>query len=155
MSVITDPDYMPSFSEPTPSSITDEARAFVANFYRISDMQVEDEQWAEFFTGDAQVIMGEDSGRGHCEIKELRRRMWINILARKHQVLKVFTGAFSENSGTEGEFEYDMMLLGRVQRTSQDSKTTIQIPWASHMVLKKGPGREASQWKLAHYRVWL
>lgn len=89
------------------------------------------------------------------EIKELRRRMWINVLARKHQVFKVFTGAFSENSGTEGEFEYDMMLLGRVQRTSQDSKTTIQIPWASHMVLKKGPGREASQWKLARYRVWL
>lgn len=79
MSVITDPDYMLSFSEPTPSSITDEAQAFIANFYRISDMQVEDEQWVEFFTGDAQVIMGEDSGRGHCG-----KPAYSNFLYSKH-----------------------------------------------------------------------
>lgn len=41
-----------------------EIRTFITNFYRISDKPDSNELWVSHFTGDAQVTMGNDTGRG-------------------------------------------------------------------------------------------
>lgn len=41
-----------------------EIRTFITNFYRISDSPDSNELWVSHFTTDAQVTMGNDTGRG-------------------------------------------------------------------------------------------
>lgn len=41
-----------------------EIRTFITNFYRISDKPDSNELWLSHFTEDAQVTMGNDTGRG-------------------------------------------------------------------------------------------
>lgn len=41
-----------------------EIRTFITNFYRISDSPDSNELWVSHFTEDAQVTMGNDTGRG-------------------------------------------------------------------------------------------
>ncbi len=41
-----------------------EIRTFITNFYRISDNPDSNELWVSHFTEDAQVTMGNDTGRG-------------------------------------------------------------------------------------------
>lgn len=41
-----------------------EIRTFITNFYRVSDRPDRNELWISHFTKDAQVIMGNDRGKG-------------------------------------------------------------------------------------------
>ncbi|KAG8427001.1 hypothetical protein J3459_007624 [Metarhizium acridum] len=48
-----------------------EIRTFITNFYRVSDRPDGNELWISHFTRDAQVIMGNERGKGEQEIREL------------------------------------------------------------------------------------
>ena len=41
-----------------------EIRAFITNFYKVSDRQDANELWISHFTSDAEVLMGNDGGKG-------------------------------------------------------------------------------------------
>lgn len=41
-----------------------EIRTFITNFYRTSDKQDSNELWVSYFTKDADIVMGNDKGKG-------------------------------------------------------------------------------------------
>lgn len=81
--------------------------------------------------------------------------MWNGVASRKHTVIKVFPGVFTEEADAKSSApKYEMMLTGSVHRTSADGGEAV-IPWASQMILRKESGQRGDEWKLAYYRVWL
>lgn len=68
--------------------------------------------------------------------------MWKHIKERKHTVLKVFPGRFSDSN--------ECMILGDVSVTTTDGRLK-EAAWSAHAVVRKVDG----QWKFNQYRVWL
>ncbi|KAM3515551.1 hypothetical protein MY11210_000729 [Beauveria gryllotalpidicola] len=126
-----------------------EIRTFITNFYRISDKPDSNELWVSHFTEDAQVALGNDTGRGHQEIRELRSRMWNVVAERKHTVKKVFPARFMDEDG-----ECECMLFGDVRLKTKDGQELV-VPWAGHATLTKAVDGSKEEWKFAQYRVWL
>ncbi|KAM3558660.1 hypothetical protein MY1884_003861 [Beauveria asiatica] len=126
-----------------------EIRTFITNFYHISDKPDSNELWVSYFTDDAQVTMGNDTGRGHQAIRELRSRMWNIIAERKHTVKKVFPARFLDEDG-----ECECMLFGHVQLKTRAGEELV-VPWAGHATLTKVVDGLKEEWKFSQYRVWL
>ncbi|KJZ71782.1 hypothetical protein HIM_08802 [Hirsutella minnesotensis 3608] len=132
-----------------------EVRTFITNFYRVSDKPDANELWISYFTKDADVTMGADTGHGEQEIRELRGRMWTTVQERRHTVTKVFPGQFEGGAGKEGELGgCELMLFGDVALTTKDGQRAT-VPWAAHAVLTLERDGERDEWKFARYRVWL
>ncbi|KAF4493751.1 Fungal specific transcription factor [Fusarium agapanthi] len=119
-----------------------ELQQFAIDFYRISDNPEENQRWIESFTEDASVQIGADKARGSKDLVEFRSRMWKHIKERKHTVLKVFPGRFSDSN--------ECMILGDVSVTTTDGRLK-EAAWSAHAVVRKVDG----QWKFSQYRVWL
>ncbi|KAF4448813.1 putative Fungal specific transcription factor [Fusarium austroafricanum] len=115
---------------------------FAIDFYRISDNPEENQRWVDSFTEDANVQIGADKARGSKDLAEFRSRMWKHIKERKHTVLKVFPGRFSDSN--------ECMILGDVSVTTTDGRLK-ESAWSAHAVVSKVEG----QWKFSQYRVWL
>ncbi|KAF5683153.1 fungal specific transcription [Fusarium denticulatum] len=119
-----------------------ELQQFAIDFYRISDNPEENQRWVDSFTEDASVQIGADKARGSKDLVEFRSRMWKHIKERKHTVLKVFPGRFSDSN--------ECMILGDVSVTTTDGRLK-EAAWSAHAVVRKVDG----QWKFSQYRVWL
>ncbi|KAF5239761.1 hypothetical protein FANTH_9840 [Fusarium anthophilum] len=140
-----------------------ELQQFAIDFYRISDNPEENQRWVDSFTEDASVQIGADKARGSkgismlssppsfcwdneliraIDLVEFRSRMWKHIKERKHTVLKVFPGRFSDSN--------ECMILGDVSVTTTDGRLK-EAAWSAHAVVRKVDG----QWKFSQYRVWL
>ncbi|KAI7760297.1 hypothetical protein LZL87_008387 [Fusarium oxysporum] len=119
-----------------------ELQQFAFDFYRISDNPEENQRWVDSFTEDASVQIGADKARGSKDLVEFRSRMWKHIKERKHTVLKVFPGRFSDSN--------ECMILGEVSVTTTDGRLK-EAAWSAHAVVRKVDG----QWKFSQYRVWL
>ncbi|KAF9766367.1 hypothetical protein IL306_001241 [Fusarium sp. DS 682] len=119
-----------------------ELQQFAIDFYRISDNPEENQRWVDSFTEDASVQIGADKARGSKDLAEFRSRMWKHIKERKHTVLKVFPGRFSDSN--------ECMILGEVSVTTTDGRLK-EAAWSAHAVVSKVDG----QWKFSKYRVWL
>ncbi|KAF5551806.1 fungal specific transcription factor [Fusarium mexicanum] len=119
-----------------------ELQQFAIDFYRISDNPEENQRWVDSFTEDAIVQIGADKARGSKDLVEFRSRMWKHIKERKHTVLKVFPGRFSDSN--------ECMILGDVSVTTTDGRLK-EAAWSAHAVVRKVDG----QWKFSQYRVWL
>ncbi|KAF5639831.1 fungal specific transcription factor [Fusarium sp. NRRL 52700] len=119
-----------------------ELQQFAIDFYRISDNPEENQRWVDSFTEDASVQIGADKARGSKDLVEFRSRMWKHIKERKHTVLKVFPGRFSDSN--------ECMILGDVSVTTTDGRLQ-EAAWSAHAVVRKVDG----QWKFSQYRVWL
>ncbi|KAF5567798.1 fungal specific transcription factor [Fusarium phyllophilum] len=119
-----------------------ELQQFAIDFYRISDNPEENQRWVDSFTEDARVQIGADKARGSKDLVEFRSRMWKHIKERKHTVLKVFPGRFSDSN--------ECMILGDVSVTTTDGRLK-EAAWSAHAVVRKVDG----QWKFSQYRVWL
>ncbi|KAF4336009.1 fungal specific transcription factor [Fusarium beomiforme] len=119
-----------------------ELQQFAIDFYRISDNAEENQRWVDSFTEDATVQIGADKARGSKDLVEFRSRMWKHIKERKHTVLKVFPGRFSDSN--------ECMILGEVSVTTTDGRLK-EAAWSAHAVVRKVDG----QWKFSQYRVWL
>ncbi|KAH7490355.1 hypothetical protein FOMA001_g2740 [Fusarium oxysporum f. sp. matthiolae] len=119
-----------------------ELQQFAIDFYRISDNPEENQRWVDSFTEDASVQIGADKARGSKDLVEFRNRMWKHIKERKHTVLKVFPGRFSDSN--------ECMILGEVSVTTTDGRLK-EAAWSAHAVVRKVDG----QWKFSQYRVWL
>ncbi|KAF4444604.1 Fungal specific transcription factor [Fusarium acutatum] len=119
-----------------------ELQQFAIDFYRISDNPEENQRWVDSFTEDANVQIGADKARGSKDLVEFRSRMWKHIKERKHTVLKVFPGRFSDSN--------ECMILGDVSVTTTDGRLK-EAAWSAHAVVRKVDG----QWKFSQYRVWL
>ncbi|PNY28683.1 Uncharacterized protein TCAP_01392 [Tolypocladium capitatum] len=130
-----------------------EVRAFITNFYHISDRPDANELWISSFTKDAHVTLGNDNARGEQEIRELRARMWTTVQERRHTVAKVFPGRFRDPDAG-GPPECEVMLFGEVNLGTRDGKEAA-VPWAAHAVLTREVEGERGEWKFARYRVWL
>ncbi|CCT66241.1 uncharacterized protein FFB20_01796 [Fusarium fujikuroi] len=119
-----------------------ELQQFAIDFYRISDNPDENQRWVDSFTEGASVQIGADKARGSKDLVEFRSRMWKHIKERKHTVLKVFPGRFSDSN--------ECMILGDVSVTTTDGRLK-EAAWSAHAVVRKVDG----QWKFSQYRVWL
>ncbi|KAF5588531.1 fungal specific transcription factor [Fusarium pseudocircinatum] len=119
-----------------------ELQQFAIDFYRISDNPEENQRWVDSFTEEASVQIGADKARGSKDLVEFRSRMWKHIKERKHTVLKVFPGRFSDSN--------ECMILGDVSVTTTDGRLK-EAAWSAHAVVRKVDG----QWKFSQYRVWL
>ncbi|KAH7267480.1 uncharacterized protein BKA55DRAFT_684748 [Fusarium redolens] len=91
-----------------------ELQQFAIDFYRISDNPEENQRWVDSFTEDASVQIGADKARGSKDLAEFRSRMWKHIKERRHTVLKVFPGRFSDSN--------ECMILGEVSVTTTDGR---------------------------------
>lgn len=56
--------YKPTYSAATQQTAPADLQAFITNFYRISDIKTENENWLASFTDDAELTMGNDKGKG-------------------------------------------------------------------------------------------
>ncbi|RBA09521.1 hypothetical protein FPRO05_06658 [Fusarium proliferatum] len=119
-----------------------ELQQFAIDFYRISDNPDENQRWVDSFTEGASVQIGADKARGSKDLVEFRSRMWKHIKERRHTVLKVFPGRFSDSN--------ECMILGDVSVTTTDGRLK-EAAWSAHAVVRKVDG----QWKFSQYRVWL
>ncbi|PFH59453.1 hypothetical protein XA68_12308 [Ophiocordyceps unilateralis] len=148
MSTTTEDGYAATYPEQD-SAVTAEMKTMLTNFYRTSDRAEANEEWIDYFTQDARVIMDGEEAVGKEEIRELRRKMWTKARERKHSVARVFPGRF------DAEGDWEAMLMGEVRLRigeGDESLVTAVVPWAAHAVLRReGDG----QWRFARYRVWL
>ncbi|KAL7950415.1 hypothetical protein V8C42DRAFT_340055 [Trichoderma barbatum] len=151
MSGSVDAGYTPLY--PVPDTLPDaEIRAFLTNFYKISDRPEANALWVGQFTKDANVVVGPAKASGEEELRTMREGMWSVVAERKHTVTKVFPGRFND---AEDSKACELMLHGDVSYKTKDGNSST-IPWAGHGILRKVPdeaGEEA--WKFAEYRVYL
>ncbi|ETS80764.1 hypothetical protein PFICI_08293 [Pestalotiopsis fici W106-1] len=142
-------DYNPAF--PRSIAAEDKIRAFVSNFYQISDDPTKNEEWVSHFLPDAVLVMGPDRAEGvnvrEPEIRKIREKMWEKVAARKHQPLKVFESNFADDGGAQVT-EY--MLYGDLVYKLKTGESQ-GVSWAGNMVLKQVEG----ELKFSYYRVYI
>ncbi|KAH0498963.1 hypothetical protein TgHK011_006188 [Trichoderma gracile] len=150
------------------SSLPDSAgiRAFLSDFYRISDRPEDNERWVGQFTADARVVIGSGKATGTEELRTMREGMWSVVAKRKHTVTKVFPGRFDDdgNDGLAAERvkRCELMLYGDVAYTTKQGDSST-VAWAGHGILRKvragdekdGKNEEEEVWKFAEYRVYM
>ncbi|ETS05627.1 hypothetical protein M419DRAFT_54011, partial [Trichoderma reesei RUT C-30] len=134
-------------------------RAFLSDFYRISDRPEENERWVEQFTADARVAIGSGKATGTEELRTMREGMWSVVAKRKHTVVKVFPGRFDDDGddgrAAEGDGRCELMLYGDVAYTTKDGGSST-VAWAGHGILRKvRVDGEEEVWKFAEYRVYM
>ncbi|KAH6850287.1 hypothetical protein B0I37DRAFT_371252 [Chaetomium sp. MPI-CAGE-AT-0009] len=136
---------------PVDSSI----KRFITHFFEVSDDPDRNEEWVEFFDENATVMMGNDVARGREEIRKLRERMWQEVEARKHRLVKVFPAKFSaERSAIVSMHETEYMLFGAVAfRMRDDAKEDAVVGWAGHAQLRRDG--VTAPWRLGFYRVYI
>jgi hypothetical protein len=83
----------------------------------------------------------------------MREGMWSVVQERKHIVLQVFPGQFSEAADSKQESE--LMLHGTVAYKTKDGNSST-VPWAGHGKLRKVRNEDGNEeWKFSAYSVYL
>jgi hypothetical protein len=157
-------DYSPVF--PSSTAPEDKIRTFLSEFYRTSDDPTKNDDWVQYFTPDAVLVMGSNTARGTegmhspttatlaykqthmnvAEIRKLRGSMWEKVVARKHKPHKVFESGFEGADSGRGEY----MLFGEVAYELKTGEKQ-SMSWAAHAVFAEVEG----QLKFKFYRVYI
>lgn len=123
----------------------DAAKALITKLMKASDTGPSDsltshEAYADLFTPDAEVIMGQSTSQGRAAIIAHRQAAWVTVGSRYHVCEGVFVGT--------RENEY--MAYGSVEYGYKDGNTALGH-WAIRLVLAQVDG----ELRIAYYRVWL
>ncbi|KAK4224145.1 hypothetical protein QBC38DRAFT_486123 [Podospora fimiseda] len=140
---------LPTLPEETTASI----KTFLKHFYTISDNQELNNEWVNYYTEEATLIMGISVAKGLKEIGTLRESMWKTVVSRQHSVEKVFVGC------VEGEEEVEISIFGRVMYRLRGGGDEEGSEWSATGRLVKRrvvEGEEEGKlWKWREYRVFL
>ena len=115
-------------------------RSFVEGFYKQSDTKppVEGDEYVNYFTSDATLIMGANHARGSEEIRQLRQNIWTSVAKRHHVVHNV--AAVNDT---------DILLNGDVDYVLNDGSSSTKS-WAAYIEFES-PAQE----KMKYYRVYI
>ncbi|KAK1826254.1 hypothetical protein QBC39DRAFT_27439 [Podospora conica] len=119
-------------------------KAFLSNFYRLSDSPEHNDEWTAQFLDDAVIRLGPKTAKGREEIKPFRAGMWEKVESRRHRLGRVMVGGFEEG-------EVEVMITGSVKYRMRGDGGEVEVEWAGHgRVVRDGGG-----WRFGAYRVWL
>lgn len=93
---------------------------------------------------------------GLPEIRKLRLRMWEDVEARKHHLVKVFPASFSAARGGTAVAplnEAEFMIFGAVAYRLRDGAAEAAVDWAGHARLWRD--KVTAPWRFGFYRVYL
>ncbi|KAI0456124.1 hypothetical protein F5B21DRAFT_162128 [Xylaria acuta] len=121
-------DYAPTY--PTNMAVDERFKKFISSFYAVSDDPSKNEEWVDYFTPLAYVIMGDKRAWGEDEIRKLREGMWENVKSRKHKLEKVFPATFERNELDPG-WQFECMLHGTVDYEMKNGEKA-HAQWAGH-----------------------
>ncbi|KAL2134804.1 hypothetical protein VTI74DRAFT_10788 [Chaetomium olivicolor] len=139
---------------PSNIPLNSSVKEFITHFFEVSDDPDRNDEWVGFFRDDATVIIGNDVAKGKEEIRKLRRRMWKEVEARKHRLVKVFPAHFSpDRSSVVSMHEAEFMLFGAVAYRMKDGKGDAVAGWAGHAQVRRDGLN--SPWKFDFYRVYI
>ncbi|KAI8634741.1 hypothetical protein F5Y19DRAFT_409872 [Xylariaceae sp. FL1651] len=143
-------DYTPLY--PTNAVIEERVKQFISAFYAVSDDVSKNNEWVDYFTSDAILIIGGMTARGTQEIHELRKGMWEKIKSRKHKPDKVFPASFEPAAAhqPEPEWSFEYMLSGSLDLQMKTGEKAV-AQWAGRAVLRETDGRL----RYAFYQVYL
>ncbi|KAF1829942.1 hypothetical protein BDW02DRAFT_602121 [Decorospora gaudefroyi] len=133
---------MSSYASEYPAVEFDPAyKKFFEHFYATSDTPEAHDDYLQYFTKDATLIMASKKAVGLEDILAVRKGLWEKVLRRVHTPLKVFP--FGPNSD-------EFMLYGTVKyglKTGEESSKD----WAARAHLVKEDGKV----KMEFYQVYL
>ncbi|KAK2789162.1 hypothetical protein FQN53_002387 [Emmonsiellopsis sp. PD_33] len=109
-------------------------------FYAVSDDGTAHEQYPEFFTPDAKLIMGDKVAVGRDEILTTRKNMWSAVSSR-HHTYTYFTSPEAPNT---------YLLMGHVEYGFKDGKEG-----GTDWVAKAEFEGEGSERRMVFYQVFL
>lgn len=118
------------------SSITPEARRFIASFYAASDDGSDHEAYVDKFTPDGTLVMGIKTSVGSDQIRTARTASWVPVNTRKH----VVNGVYASDDPN------DIMLFGTVEYGFKNGKSITNV-WSARMLLTNS--------KLSFYQVFI
>ncbi len=115
-------------------------RSFLEGFYKQSDTKppVEGDQYVNYFTLEATLIMGANLAKGSEEIRQLRQNIWTGVSTRHHVVHNV--AAVNDT---------DVLLNGDVDYALNDGSSSFKS-WAAYIEFES-PAQE----KMKYYRVYI
>ncbi|KAL2124081.1 hypothetical protein VTJ04DRAFT_446 [Mycothermus thermophilus] len=144
---------------PTNVPFDTSVKQFIRHFFEVSDDPARDAEWVGMFREDATVMMGGEKAVGRAEIQKLRRQMWRDVSARKHRVVKVFPGHFSEDPGSVEKGivamnEAEFMAFGAVAYRMRDEEVPDSVvSWAGHGRVRRE--NMSRPWRWVFWRVYL
>lgn len=115
-------------------------KSFVESFYKQSDTKppIEGDEYVNYFTPEATLIMGANLAKGSEEIRQMRQKIWANISIRRHVVDNV--AAVNDT---------DVLLNGNVDYVLNDGSSSTKS-WAAYIEFES-PAQE----KMKYYRVYI
>ncbi|KAI9050019.1 hypothetical protein LZ554_006164 [Drepanopeziza brunnea f. sp. 'monogermtubi'] len=125
------------------NTIDDGIKAFLADFYRISDTPDAHDPYAAQFAAAATLVMASRRGVGREEILAIRKGMWAAVASRLHTPVRVYP--FGKRDGGQ-----ELMLFGRVEYVLKDGRGA-EVEWAARANIVKEDGK----WKMGFYQVYL
>ncbi|KND86857.1 hypothetical protein TOPH_08514 [Tolypocladium ophioglossoides CBS 100239] len=128
---------------PADSSVDAEIVKFFEDFYAVSDIPGQHEQYADMLTEDATFIIASKRAEGRDEILPARLGMWTAVASRKHTIFKVFP--FSSGSD-------EFMIYGSVASGLKNG-VNLNIDWAARAKLVKSAADK--KWRMKFYQVYL
>ncbi|KAJ2977117.1 hypothetical protein NUW58_g7907 [Xylaria curta] len=140
-------DYVVTY--PTNVAVDERVKKFISAFYAVSDDASRNEEWLDYFSPDALLVMGDKRARGAEEIRELRKGMWEKVKTRKHKLDKVFPAAFEAHEH-ESEWRFEYMLHGSVEFELKSGEKSVG-QWAGRAILTN----DGERLKYALYQVYL
>jgi len=122
-----------------PPQFPKEKLDLLIDFYNVSDDKSATDKYANFFTDDADVVMGLKAFKGRDGIIGMRKAMWAAVATRKHTLQHVST--FGTNTD-------DIMLIGTVEYGLPNSSKKVTSQWAGHV-------KFTSDSKMSVYQVYM
>lgn len=115
-------------------------KSFVEGFYKQSDTKppVEEDEYVNYFTPEATLIIGVNLAKGSDEIRQFRQNIWANVSKRHHVVHNV--AAVNDT---------DILLNGDVDYVLNDGSSSTKS-WAAYIEFES-PAQE----KMKYYRVYI
>ncbi|KAL1409424.1 hypothetical protein Q8F55_003407 [Vanrija albida] len=127
---------------PAPPAI----QAFVDKLYAVSDVGPDakassHDDYADLFTPDAVLIMGQNTFEYRAGILAFREAGWTKVATRKH----VCRGIFVTDKPNE------IMTYGDLDYGNRDGSSTLGVSWSGRLQLVEVGG----ELKIAFYQVWI
>mmetsp|Transcript_6075 Transcript_6075/g.5999 ORF Transcript_6075/g.5999 Transcript_6075/m.5999 type:complete len:130 (-) Transcript_6075:68-457(-) len=115
-------------------------KAFLEGFYKVSDTKppVQGDEYVNYFTPEATLIMGANQAKGSDEIRQLRQNIWANVSKRHHVVHNV--AAVNDT---------DFLLNGDVDYVLNDGSSSTKS-WGAYIEFES-----SAQEKMKYYRVYI
>ncbi|EJT49516.1 hypothetical protein A1Q2_07379 [Trichosporon asahii var. asahii CBS 8904] len=121
-------------------SVPSDIKAFVSEFYRLSD-DPDHDAYCSLFTPDASFLVGTVGAKGRDGIRSVRAKGWDNFDHRVHKHERIYVN----------EDEPDVaMLTGTIDYDRKDGVSARDLCWAGKMVFDRSGGL-----KVKDYYVWV